>query len=321
MKLQKLALLLASSGAIALGAGAASANITFTDSTGQYTVGIGPDGELFDSSTYVGLLNPAGSDYIAPGDPRDSWGVTSSAGSAFADYAYYGTSGVFGSTLTPGANSALITSTTAAGLTVSQNFAFLSPNIVSIQETLTNTSGSDLTGVIFRRDVDYDVSPTEFNENTVGPFGANANVIGNSFYGFENPNPASGPFFDQCGAFCNQQGDLGAGIDFGVGTIAAGGSATFAFFYGINQPSQTLSQLFAQAQTEGLSYTLGTQSSENGDYPNQGAGAAILGVSDVGTIAHMPGVPEPASWALMLTGFGLIGGAMRRRQRTAALAV
>jgi len=29
------------------------------------------------------------------------------------------------------------------------------------------------------------------------------------------------------------------------------------------------------------------------------------------------GVPEPASWALMLGGFGLVGAAMRRRQRTA----
>ncbi|WP_415643451.1 PEPxxWA-CTERM sorting domain-containing protein [Sphingomonas antarctica] len=29
----------------------------------------------------------------------------------------------------------------------------------------------------------------------------------------------------------------------------------------------------------------------------------------------MPGVPEPASWALMVGGFGLMGGAIRRRQR------
>jgi hypothetical protein len=27
-------------------------------------------------------------------------------------------------------------------------------------------------------------------------------------------------------------------------------------------------------------------------------------------------VPEPATWAMMVGGFGLIGGAMRRRQRT-----
>jgi hypothetical protein len=28
------------------------------------------------------------------------------------------------------------------------------------------------------------------------------------------------------------------------------------------------------------------------------------------------GVPEPATWAMMLAGFGIVGGAMRRRQRT-----
>jgi len=32
------------------------------------------------------------------------------------------------------------------------------------------------------------------------------------------------------------------------------------------------------------------------------------------------GVPEPASWALMLGGFGLVGGAMRRRRTSVAFA-
>jgi PEP-CTERM motif len=27
-------------------------------------------------------------------------------------------------------------------------------------------------------------------------------------------------------------------------------------------------------------------------------------------------VPEPASWALMISGFGLVGGAMRKRRTT-----
>lgn len=31
-----------------------------------------------------------------------------------------------------------------------------------------------------------------------------------------------------------------------------------------------------------------------------------------------PGVPEPASWALMITGFGLVGAAMRRRETALA---
>jgi hypothetical protein len=33
--------------------------------------------------------------------------------------------------------------------------------------------------------------------------------------------------------------------------------------------------------------------------------------------ASVAGVPEPASWALMIGGFGVVGGAMRRRQRVA----
>jgi hypothetical protein len=30
-----------------------------------------------------------------------------------------------------------------------------------------------------------------------------------------------------------------------------------------------------------------------------------------------PGVPEPATWAMMILGFGLLGGAIRRRKATA----
>jgi hypothetical protein len=32
-------------------------------------------------------------------------------------------------------------------------------------------------------------------------------------------------------------------------------------------------------------------------------------------------VPEPATWAMMILGFGLIGGAMRRRIRTLPCAI
>jgi len=302
-------------------AGAASANVTFSDpTTGTYSVGIGPDGELYDNTTGVGLRNPAGADYIAPGDPRDSWGITSSVGSAFADYEDFGTGGITTPTVTTvGANTATTVSTTAAGITVSQTFTFFSQNIVSVQETLTNTSGADLTGVIFRRDVDYDVSPTEFNENTVGPFGSDSQVLDASFFGFENPNPASGPFVDQCSLTlgCNETADLGAGVDIGVGNLGAGDSTTFAYFYGVNEPGQTLLGLIDEAKTEGLAFTLGTQSSENGPFPNLGSGAAIFGVTELGVVAHSP-TPEPATWAMMLIGFGGMGAAMRSRRKAQA---
>ena len=46
------------------------------------------------------------------------------------------------------------------------------------------------------------------------------------------------------------------------------------------------------------------------------------GASSTATVAGAPAgaVPEPASWALMLGGFGLVGGAMRARRRTIAFA-
>jgi hypothetical protein len=37
----------------------------------------------------------------------------------------------------------------------------------------------------------------------------------------------------------------------------------------------------------------------------------------VGAAAPVMAVPEPAGWALMLMGFGLIGGAVRARRRSA----
>lgn len=46
------------------------------------------------------------------------------------------------------------------------------------------------------------------------------------------------------------------------------------------------------------------------------------GASITATVAAAPAgaVPEPASWAMMLSGFGLVGGAMRARRRSSAFA-
>jgi hypothetical protein len=53
---------------------------------------------------------------------------------------------------------------------------------------------------------------------------------------------------------------------------------------------------------------------------NQAGGS--LKFKDVKQISFDPvmsGIPEPASWAMMLAGFGLVGGAARRRRSGAAL--
>lgn len=46
-------------------------------------------------------------------------------------------------------------------------------------------------------------------------------------------------------------------------------------------------------------------------------GSVRLQIADVGTPG---GIPEPANWALLVTGFGLVGSAMRRRAASRSLA-
>jgi len=82
-------------------------------------------------------------------------------------------------------------------------------------------------------------------------------------------------------------------------------------------------------------FTLGAVTTSNGDYAywdiNNGPSSAYANGNSVAgefgptssnafTLTSNGAVPEPASWALMLGGFGIVGGAMRARRRTVAFA-
>ena len=47
---------------------------------------------------------------------------------------------------------------------------------------------------------------------------------------------------------------------------------------------------------------------------SNGSGGGYNWIYGVGELSYNGGVPEPAAWAMMLAGFGLVGAAMRRRQ-------
>jgi hypothetical protein len=67
----------------------------------------------------------------------------------------------------------------------------------------------------------------------------------------------------------------------------------------------------ALALTAGTSYFAVSSGFSNSDF-----GAFTLRIEGPGDIlagGGMAGVPEPAAWAMMIAGFGLVGGAMRRR--------
>jgi hypothetical protein len=66
----------------------------------------------------------------------------------------------------------------------------------------------------------------------------------------------------------------------------------------------------------GVSYFAVASSFSNGD-----AGAYTLTIDGPGSaLLGAGGVPEPATWAMMILGFGVVGGAMRRRRTTVRVA-
>ncbi|HEU4968186.1 PEPxxWA-CTERM sorting domain-containing protein, partial [Sphingomonas sp.] len=51
-------------------------------------------------------------------------------------------------------------------------------------------------------------------------------------------------------------------------------------------------------------------------FDTSGSGVGDIRQVRLGAFAGaIPSVPEPATWAMMIAGFGLIGGALRRRAR------
>ena len=84
-------------------------------------------------------------------------------------------------------------------------------------------------------------------------------------------------------------------------TAPPGGTIGFIDFTGLNEFGSSLTLQFFQNTVPGNGWVFVSEVSFNG-VPNNA-------------------VPEPASWAMLIAGFGLTGAAMRRRRRvTAAVA-
>lgn len=105
---------------------------------------------------------------------------------------------------------------------------------------------------------------------------------------------------------------LDYGFNFGGGDIVVLPSVTQANITtssGIagNKPFSTYSIFFTAGTAGALSFNIGTDSRNN-------VGPLL---DKVALSIDKAAVPEPAAWAMMLAGFGLVGSAMRRRQKTA----
>jgi hypothetical protein len=74
---------------------------------------------------------------------------------------------------------------------------------------------------------------------------------------------------------------------------------------------------FGFNSTSAFSYVRLTDVANEGATTGATVGADIDAVGAISTRAT-PGIPEPSTWAMMIAGFGLAGGALRRRQLSVA---
>jgi hypothetical protein len=261
---------------------------------GYVLAGISDYGTLgSDSATSPGILfdkTGAGSygvnDFLTPGDPFEGFYVTSSAGSAGANND--GTSGFgFHSPTALSATSATWSGSSAA-YSITNTYTLTTASgrsEIAIHTVLTNTSGSDITGLEFLRtlDPDPDVNAYDsyFTNNTVvssstacgsGPDSGQTICI-DADSSIAHKAGVSGPTWSQSPAayLAGQNagdGDYAIGLAFDIGNLAAGQSVSLDYDYA--------------------------------------AGASIGVVT--------PSVPEPENVALMLAGLGLMGVVARRRR-------
>jgi len=110
-------------------------------------------------------------------------------------------------------------------------------------------------------------------------------------------------------------GDLGVTIGNVYTAVLSTSSLRYGVVLGPEYNIYTGQPLGTDAYAGGQAF--GVQSYPN--CPNTPASNCDLNFRVIGTTAT-GAVPEPATWAMMIAGFGMIGGALRRRSRGAQLA-
>jgi len=339
----------AAAAALACLSGTASAQAVITN--GTLRMGINQFGDLNTGSVAqvtgtrtVGLrlITPAG-DYesTADGCTCEGWGVgVRTAGVVGAwggsNSSVGGVTNLTSVSFTSTASTATSTVrlTAGAALTVQHLYRPSSiPNMYEVQVTITNTGATSIGDVVYRRVMDWDISPTQFNENVrISGWGA-TNLIGSGSNGFLSARPLDVAGGCIIGGACNANfettvgADRGSFFDFSFGVLGAGESKVFQTFYGAAPTySALLTALGAVgAEVYTAAWCAGGAPGATPTSCNGKNGPAVFGYGFRGVggapppeLPPAPGVvPEPSTYALM--GTGLMGLAMySRRRRTNA---
>ncbi len=142
-----------------------------------------------------------------------------------------------------------------------------------------------------------------------GSFGGDAVYIGvDSGTGYAQLLGSTG--YDQMGFFMNYA--PGVGDNATIWTLASDGSVIDSFDIATLAPISTPGG-FNDFRFRGVAYDDGTQI-----YGLRFGGNYILLTGTADGVPPAPGIPEPATWAMLILGFGLVGSAARRRRTVVA---
>jgi len=277
---------------------------------------------------FVGLRDlRTGYEATAPGCLCEGWGVAditngisgyanNSSGTGGLTFVSFTVSGA-GANANSVGNTVTTVSSLANGLEVTHVYkASTDANLYQVDVTIKNTGATDTGAIVYRRTMDWDVEPTPFNEYSTiqGTTGA-VNVLAANNNGFCSSDPLSGCtelFPGGTGDFIDLgPSDHGANFDLKFDPILAGGSLTLTIFYGAAPTEiQALNSLNAVGAEI---YSLGQPSTDPTGVDRANSNF-IFGFKGVGGVVVPPGIPEPATWAMLIAGFGMVGFAARRRR-------
>lgn len=280
-------------------AGAPAAGAILT--TGQTEIGVNNTGDLnFDGRG----LAFAGNDGIAPGCACEGWGAgdatTMVEGHAGQDF---GVSNVVVESFTSTADSAVSVTRIDNGLDpllrVTHDYhPSAAANLFEVTVTIANLSTAPVEPR-YRRAMDWDIPPTEFEEYVTIQGSETAEAITfSSDDGFADGNPFEGPSHinfigdavDNLDTVLDPGGDgpdsdHGALFDFAFDTIPVGGDHSFKIYYGAAASEAAANTALGQINAE--VYSFGQPSSENGateGVPN----TFIFAFAGVGGVVQVP---------------------------------
>lgn len=269
-----------------------------------------------------------GKDSLTPGCWCEAWGVADSLSGRWGQTgAETGTDNLviesFNSTATTATSVTRLQDASGSLFRVTHAFApSSSPNLYRVDVTIQNIGGASA-NVRYRRAMDWDVFPSEFNELTTVQKGTSSKIIFTSDDGFATGNPLapnSGILFTG-NATDSGPDDHGALFDFDFGLVAPGDSVTFTIFYGA-AANQT-EAMAALGSVSAEAYSLGKPDPAVAGANDGSPNTFIFGFAGVGGTPIFPSnavpVDAPAALGSAAALLGALGAlALGRRRRKGA---